>query len=74
MERLSESFADIVDTLALETWYEDIEYDDLDDDQKASVDALNLEDLLTEQLNRENIDIRLPNLSYGALANSRMLM
>ena len=59
LEHLSESFADIVDALALETWYEDIEYDDLDDEQKASVDALNLEGLLTEQLQRENIDIQL---------------
>ena len=56
---LSESFAEIVDTLGLESWYEQIEYDDLDDDQKASVDALNLEELLTEQLHREHIDIQL---------------
>ena len=59
LAHLSESFADIVDALELETWYEDIEYDDLDDDQKASVDALNLEELLIEQLHRENIDIQL---------------
>ena len=59
LERLSKSFAGIVDELALETWYEDIEYDDLDEDQKASVNALNLEALLTEQLTCESIDIQL---------------
>ena len=45
--------------MALATWYENIEYDDLEDEQKASVAALNLEGLLTEQLQRENIDIQL---------------
>ena len=56
---LSESFAEIVNTLGLQTWYAEIEYDDLDDEQKASVDALNLQELLSEQLHRENIDIPL---------------
>ena len=42
LEHLSESFAEIVDMLELDDWYEEIDYDDLDDDQKASVDALNL--------------------------------
>ena len=59
LKRLSESFADIVEALELENWYEDIEYDDLDDEQKASVNALNLEGLLTEQIDREHIDIQL---------------
>ena len=59
LEHLSESFAAIADTLGLEDSYATIEYDDLDDEQKASVDALNLEELLTEQLHSENIDIQL---------------
>ena len=59
VERLSESFADIADMLALASWYEDIEYDELDEEEKAYVDALNLEELLTEQLQCETVDIRL---------------
>ena len=57
LERLSEVFALISEQLELDTWYEDIEYDDLDDGQKASVDALNLEGLLNEQLDGEEIDV-----------------
>ena len=59
LERLSESFAGIADELALETWYEPIDYVDLDDEQKARVDALNLEELLTEQLQSQKADIQL---------------
>ena len=81
LERLSELFNDIVDKLALETWYEDIDYDDLSDDQKASVDAMNLEGLLTEQLQRENIDIqltkfvlqRLSQLQYAEVADKILM-
>ena len=59
LEHLSEAFAEILEKLGLDNRYEGIEYDDLDDQQKASVDALNLEDLLDRQLHRENIDIPL---------------
>ena len=58
LEHLSKSFAEIVDKLGLDNWYEEIDYDDLDNEQKSSVDALNLEELLTEQLHREHIDIQ----------------
>ena len=43
----------------LDNPYDAIEYDDLDDEQKASVNALNLEGLLDKQLKSESIDIRL---------------
>ena len=59
LERLAQSFADIVDALELDSWYDEIDYSDLDEEQKASVDALNLGNLLTEQLEREYIDIQL---------------
>ena len=59
LEHLSESFAEIVDSLGLENWYEEIEYEDLDDMQRASVDALNLRGLLQGQLQREHVDIQL---------------
>ncbi len=59
LENLSKSFAEIVDSLGLDNWYEEIEYEDLDDVQRASVDALNLRGLLREQLEREHVDIQL---------------
>ena len=58
LKRLSESFADLADQLGLDTWYENINYDDLDDEQKANVDTLNLEGMLIEQLSCEDIDIQ----------------
>ena len=57
LERLSEAFLCISEQLGLDTLYEEIEYEDLDDEQKASVDALNLEGLLDEQLGGEIIDV-----------------
>ena len=59
LAHLSESFADIIDALGLDNWYQEIEYDDLDDEQQDLVNALNLQELLTEQLHSDNIDIRL---------------
>ena len=59
LQHLSESFAEIVAALGLDNWYEEIEYGDLDDVQRASVDALNLRDLLRDQLQREHVDIQL---------------
>ena len=59
LARLSDSFAEIADRLGLDNWYEEIEYDELDDDQKSQVDALNLEGLLAEQFQSDSIDIRL---------------
>ena len=52
------SFGEIVEALGLDNWYDEINYDDLDSELKKSVDALNLEELLTKQLTSENIDIR----------------
>ena len=34
LKRLSDSFAELVEHLTLDTWYADIDYDDLDDEQK----------------------------------------
>ena len=59
LDRLSEAFSDIAEQLGLDSWYQEIEYDELDDEQKASVDALNLEGLLSEQLDSEDVDIQL---------------
>ena len=62
LTHLSESFAEIADQLGLDNWYQEIEYAHLDAEQKASVDALNLEGLLNDQLHRQRIDI--PQTSF----------
>ena len=59
LAHLSQSFREIANMLGLDNWYEEIQYNELDDEQKASVNALNLEGLLDEQFQLENIDIRL---------------
>ena len=58
LEGLSESFAEILDALGIDDWYAQIEYDDLSQEQKNAVDALNLEDLLDRQLERDAVDVR----------------
>ena len=59
LDHLSQEFAHIAEQLGIDTWYEEIEYDELDDEQKASVDALNLEGLLDEQLASEEVDVQM---------------
>lgn len=59
LDNLSRSFERIVDTLGLDGWYAPIEYDQLDDEYRARVDALNLREILDEQLSQETVDVRL---------------
>ena len=68
LEHLSKSFEEIVDALELDDWYSDIDYDELDDEEKAMVDELNLEELLQQQLNRELVDVRLTRFILQRLA------
>ena len=57
MERLSKRFYEIVEDLGLEDLYGYIDYDSLEPEQQASIDSLNLQELLVEQLNRDEVDI-----------------
>ena len=59
LEHLSETFTDIMEALDLDTWYEGVEYEELNDDLKAAVDALNLEELLDQQLMSNHLDLQL---------------
>ncbi len=56
---LAESFKGIVYELGLITPYEPFDYEALDFDQKEKIDCLNLEGLLDQQLELDEIDIRL---------------
>ncbi len=48
--------------------YEDIDYDDLDPNDQALVDELNLEDLLRQQLARDDIDVGIMKFILRRLA------
>jgi len=47
---LIEKFQDILDELGIDSWYEEIEYDDLDPEIQSKIDALNLTEILEEQI------------------------
>lgn len=51
-ERLSltEKFQNILDKMGISSWYEDIDYDDLDPELQKAIDALNLKEILEEQI------------------------
>ena len=51
-ESLSKRFAEILEDLGIEDPYDDIDYDSLDEDVKEKIDALNLQGILTEQIER----------------------
>lgn len=59
LRNLAENFEDLLETLGLDDPYEELEYEELDDDSREAVDAMNLEMLLDEQLQRADIDIGL---------------
>ena len=49
---LTEKFADILDGLGIDDWYEEIDYDDLDPETQAKIDSLNLAEILSDQIKR----------------------
>ena len=59
LENMSETFGELIEMLGFDSWYEDIDYNDLNKNQRDIVDALNLEGLLREQLQDEQTDLRL---------------
>lgn len=54
---LHHKFESLVEALGLTDPYQEIEYDDLDDDQKELVDSLNLYDIFNEELRQKEIDL-----------------
>jgi len=57
MDSLHDKFSELIDMLGLETGYEDFEYDDLNEEQRELVDALNLSQLLRDEVVKEDPDI-----------------
>lgn len=57
LTNLEEKFKELLEALELEDRYDDIDYDDLDADKQKLVDGLNLEDLLKQELAKEEVDV-----------------
>lgn len=62
LDSLHTRFEELAAELGLADWYELIEYDNLDDDQKAAIDGLNLKELFREEL--EENEPELPILRF----------
>lgn len=57
LDSLHRRFEELAAELGLNDWYEPIEYDDLDDNQKEAIDSLNLEELFREELHDGEPDL-----------------
>lgn len=57
MDSLHERFQELIEELGLESWYEEIYYDDLTSEQQELVDALNLVELFRDEASSNEPDI-----------------
>ena len=71
LDTLSERFRDLVQSLGIEDPYEDIDLESLSPEQRARVEALNLEGLLTKQLGEREPDLPLMKFLLRRLAQLR---
>ena len=68
-QSLQKKFHDLASQLGLDNWYEPIEMDALTDEQQEEVDALNLSELLTEELDKNGgIDLSIVRFALRRLA------
>ena len=68
LNSLHSRFEDLATQLGLNDWYEPIDYDDLDPDQQLAIDALNLEQLLRDELQEEEPELPLIRFVLRRLA------
>lgn len=66
LDSLHARFEGLAAELGLHDWYEPIEYGDLDDEQKAAIDGLNLKELFREELREDEPE--LPHYQVRATA------
>lgn len=57
LDSLYAKFQELIDDLGLSSWYEEINYEDLNESQQMLVDSLNLQDLFQEEVSREQPDL-----------------
>ena len=76
LDSLHSKFQALIDRLGMADWYAPIEYEQLDDEQKAAVDALNLAELFREELQREDPEapiLRFALRRLGQLGDSEIV-
>lgn len=59
IETLSEKFYELLEEIGIEDFYEDIDYEALDEEHRNAIDQLNLEGILEEQISQEEPDLSL---------------
>ncbi len=57
MDSLHEKFHALIEELGMESWYEEIDYDDLNEEQQELIDTLNLGELFREEAESDEPDI-----------------
>lgn len=57
MTSLHQRFQQLIEDLGLDSWYEEIDYDSLKDDQKELIDRMNLSELFREELGTNDPDL-----------------
>jgi len=57
MDSLHEKFHTLIEELGMDSWYEEIDYDDLNGEQQELIDSLNLGELFREEVESEEPDI-----------------
>lgn len=58
IERLSDAFIDVLDSIGIEDMYGEVHYEDLPEDFQEQIDRLNLLEILLEQIESEESDSR----------------
>lgn len=68
-DSLSERFQEILDEIGIEDWYEEIDYDDLDEEVQQEIDSLNLGGILNEQIELgDDLDLNVTRFVLRRLA------
>jgi len=67
-ESLAKKFNQLIDELGLSSPYEEISYDDLDVEQKATIDSLNLKQLFDNALDKQEPDLGILRFVLSRLA------
>jgi hypothetical protein len=62
MDSLHDKFQELIEELGMESWYEEIDYDDLTEEQQELVDALNLVELFREEA--ESVEPDMPVIRF----------
>ncbi|PNU20766.1 hypothetical protein C2E25_06005 [Geothermobacter hydrogeniphilus] len=57
MDSLHDRFQEFLEELGIESWYEEIDYDDLNEEQQEFINTLNLVELFREEAESEDQDI-----------------